>query len=398
MVCIELLMNGETRLPIPALTMYRLAVVRIRSRYLSSNPGRGIRDGDLPRSLGAVQFKMGEVAGMKFTEPFRNAGIAAGLALGMASTAMAVSCTTQSQLNEADREPIANSAKALAGLVQSGNSAGLKASTIASVAERFDPIAAAVESASPLIQRATITVDALYVLDSSDAKTVEEETQFFCGGANSHEVVLTIPRIPAGKYAVAVLHATGVDSPQSITFILSREDMAANPWKLAGAFIHPLTSAGHDGVWYWTKAREFARKKQNWNAYFYYQTAASLLTPVYFFSSPNLDKLLKEQAAIAPNGLPGANQPMLLSSAGGQSFEIQDMHTDSSLGGLDLVVEYKAQDTSDPVASRTRNLELMKAILTQHPEVRDGFHGLWAFANAANEQPFANELPMGQIQ
>jgi hypothetical protein len=37
-------------------------------------------------------------------------------------------------------------------------------------------------------------------------------------------------------------------------------------------------------------------------------------------------------------------------------------------------------------------------MLTQHPELRDGFHGLWAFANAPNERPFANELPMAQIQ
>jgi hypothetical protein len=74
------------------------------------------------------------------------------------------------------------------------------------------------------------------------------------------------------------------------------------------------------------------------------------------------------------------------------------MHTDSSLGGLDLVIEYKVQDTSDPVASRTRNVDLMKAMLTQHPELKEGFHGLWAYANAPNEQPFANELPMGQIQ
>ena len=314
-----------------------------------------------------------------------------------APAALGVSCSTQSQLTEADRNALVGSAKALAGLVQSGDSNGLKAQTIASVAGRFDPIAAAVESASPLIQRAAITAESLYVLDSSDLKTNEDETQFFCGGVNSHEVVLTIPRIPPGKYALTVLHATGVDSPQSVTFLLAREAAAGNQWKLAGAFIHPLTSAGHDGVWYWTQARVFAQKKQNWNAYFYYQTAAALLTPVYFFSSPNLDKLLKEQAAIAPRGLPGSNQPMLLSS-GGQNFEIQDMHTDSSLGGLDLVIEYKTQDTSDPVASRTRNIDLMKAMLVQHPELRDGFHGLWAYANAPNEQPFANELPMGQIQ
>ena len=170
---------------------------------------------------------------------------------------------------------------------------------------------------------------------------------------------------------------------RSLTFILARDSAASTHWKLAGAFIHPLTSAGHDGVWFWTQAREFAKKGQHWNAYFYYQTAVSLLTPVYFLSSPNLDKLLKEQAAIAPSGLPTNTQPMLVSGSGGQGFEVQDMHTDSSLGGLDLVIDYGAKDVSDPVASRTRNVELMKAMLAQHPELREGFHGLMGVCQRA---------------
>src|SRR5271156_994099 len=240
--------------------------------------------------------------------------------------ALAVSCTTQSQMTEADRNALADSAKSMAAFVQTGNSAGLKAVTLPSVAERFDAIAAAVESASPLIERGTLTVESLYLLDSSDLKTTEDETQFFCGGANAHEVVLTIPSLPPGNYALTVLHATGVDSPQSITFILARDPAKGSPWKLAGAFIHSLTSAGHDGIWYWTQARAFAKKRQNWNAYFYYQTAASLLTPVYFISSTNLDKLLKEQAAIAPPGLPTGTQPMLVAGSGGKGFEVQEMH------------------------------------------------------------------------
>jgi hypothetical protein len=316
----------------------------------------------------------------------------------MPVSARAVSCTTQSQMTEADRSLLTDSAKSLAAMVQAGNTAGLKAKTIPSVAEHFDPIAAAVESAAPLIERGAVTVDSLYLLDSTDLKSTEDNTQFFCGGANAHEVVFTIPQIPPGSYALAVLRVTGVDSPQSITLILARDSPKATQWKLAGAFIHGLTSAGHDGVWFWNQAREFVKKGQKWNAYFYYQTAASLLTPVYFLSSPNLDKLLKEQAAIAPSGLPTGTQPMLVNGSGGQNFSIQDMHTDSSLGGLDLVINYQASDISDPVAARTRNVALMKTILAEHPELRDGFHGLWAYANAPNQQPFANELSMDQIR
>ena len=313
-----------------------------------------------------------------------------------APVALAVSCSTQGQLTEAQRNELVQPAKALAALAQAGDVAGLKAQTIASVAERFDSIAAAVESAAPLIQRAAIEVDALYLLDSTDLKATVDETQFFCGGANTHEVVLSIPQIPPGKYALVVLHASGVPQPQSITLLLTQDPANGNQWKLAGSFLHGLTSAGHDGVWYWTQAREYARRKQNWNAYFYYQTAAYLLNPVYFLSSPNLDKLLREQAAIAPSGLPGT-QPMVLST-NGQTFSITELHTDSSLGGLDLVINYTATDTSDPVATRSRNVELLKAMLARHPELRDAFHGLWAYANAPDQRPFANELPMDQIK
>jgi hypothetical protein len=317
---------------------------------------------------------------------------------------LAVSCTPQSQMTEAQRNSTASAAKSLAELVQAGNTAELKAETTPSVAARFDPIAAAAESAAPLIERGSITVESMYLLDSTDLKATEDETQFFCGGANSHEVVLAIPQLPPGSYALTILHATGVESPQSLTFILAREASMAREtagstqWKLAGAFIHPLTSAGHDGVWFWTRAREFAKKGQHWNAYLYYETAASLLTPVYFLSSPNLDKLLREQAAIAPSGLPTNSQPMLVAGSGGEGFEVRDLHTDSSLGGLDLVINYDANNVSEPVAARTRNVDLMKAMLAQHPELREGFHGLWAFANAPNERPFANELPMDQIK
>lgn len=308
----------------------------------------------------------------------------------------AVSCTTQSQMTEAERDAIAKTARELGTLVQNNDVPGLKVQTIPSVVERFDPIAAAVEAASPLIQRGVITVEALYSLDSTDVKTIEDQTQFFCGGTNSHEVVLTIPQVPPGKYALAILHATGVPQPQTITFLMATDRGNQAKWMLAGAFIHGLKMAGNDGIWYWSKARDFAAKKQNWNSYFYYQTAANLLNPVYFLSSPNLDKLLKEQAAIAPKDLPGT-RPMPL-AANGQTFAVTDLHTDGSLGTLDLVINYDVTDTSDPVATRNSNLEVMKAMLAQHPELRQGFHGLWAYANAPNERPFANELSMEQIK
>jgi hypothetical protein len=325
-------------------------------------------------------------------QQFLRKGIA-GLILWPATAALAVSCTTQSQMTPTDLNPLVQASKTLMSQIQASDVAGVKASTVGSVAGQFDSIATEIQNTSPLTQGATITVSNIYLLDASDLKSVED-TQFFCGAGNTHEVVITIPQLPAGRYALATLHASGVKQPRQVTFILQQDQ--AQHWGLAGLYARALTSGGHDGLWYWTEGRSYAKNKQNWNAYFYLQTAGDLLVPVTFLTSPNLDKLIREQNAVAPEGLPGA-QPMKL-TANGQTFNLTNLHTDGSLGGLDLVISYDAQNTSDPVETRTRNVELMKALLSQHPELREAFHGLWVYANAPQQRPFANELPMNQIQ
>jgi hypothetical protein len=154
-------------------------------------------------------------------------------------------------------------------------------------------------------------------------------------------------------------------------------------------------SAGHDGVWYWERARAFSKASQTWNAYFYFQTAAYLLLPADFVGSNNFEKLVQEETAVTPVGLPGA-QPMPVKVAG-NDVEVTNLHTDSSFGGLDLVVNYNAADVSDPVAARTHTVALMKELLALHPELKDGFHGLWVFAHAPNQPPFGLELPIAEI-
>ena len=304
----------------------------------------------------------------------------------------AVSCTTQAQMTEAERTTLVQSGHNLASAVQSGNASAVQALTIAKVKAQFDPIANTIEQTAPLLTGATITIDALYGLDASDLKTAAEDTVFYCGVANSPvHVDVTIPQLPQGQYALVLVHATGVKQPQQMAFLLQKN----GDWQLAGLFVKPLLMAGHDSVWYWTKARAFNQKNQKWNAYFYYTTAAYLAVPADFMTSANLDKLNQEAEGAKPDGVPGA-QPMVITS-GNNTFPISQMHTDGSLGGLDLVLRYSTADTGDPVATRARNLELMKAMLQAHPELRDGFHGLWVFAEAPNQRPYGNELAMSEI-
>lgn len=311
-------------------------------------------------------------------------------------TANAVTCITQSQMTDAQRAVYVPAIQSLASAIQSGNVAAVKENTIPSVAAQFDSIAATIQSVSSTIQGASLTIQSIYNLRATDLKS-PQDTQFFCSVPGSQLLVtVSIPQLPPGDYALAITHATGGKQPQQISMILENNPAGSTQWKLAGIFVRPLTTAGHDGIWYWTQARAYAKKQQQWNAYFYYQTAAYLLTPVDFISSPNLEKLQKEMNAAKPEGLPEA-QPMKL-NANGQVLDVTNIHTDGSLGGLDLVVNYNGGDITDPVATRTRNVAVMKALLTQHPELREAFHGLWVYADAANQRPFAIELPMNQIQ
>jgi hypothetical protein len=259
----------------------------------------------------------------------------------------AVSCTSQAQMAESERTALVQAARTLASAVQSGNIPAVQALTIPKVKAQFDPIANTIEQTAPLLAGATITIDALYGLDASDLKAAVEDTVFFCGAAGSPvHVDVTIPQLPQGRYALTLVHATGVKQPQQMAFLLQK----STDWQLAGLFVKPLLVAGHDSVWYWTKARAYNQKGQKWNAYFYYTTAAYLATPADFMTSANLDKLNQETAGARPDGLPGA-QPMEI-KAGNQAYSVNDVHTDGSLGGLDLVLRYSTTDAGDPVATR----------------------------------------------
>jgi hypothetical protein len=319
------------------------------------------------------------------------------LPLILAASAYGISCTTQSTMSGADRGALQLAAMAVAGNVQSGNAAAVKAQTIAPVAAQFDGIANSMQTVEPSIQKATLTVDGLYLLDATDLKSAGD-AEFFCGLPGSTLTVeISIPNLPPGKYALAVVHATGVKNPQALSMVLANDPAASATWKVAGFFTRPMTMGGHDGVWFWQQARAYAAKKQLWNAYFYFQTAAFLLDPVDFISSPNLQKLQKETEQALPDGLPGG-EPMHL-KAGAQTFNVTNLHTGELSDQLDLVVTYQATPNQDPVAARTQVTAVMRALLEAHPELKSTFHGLWVYASTPdNQHPFALELPMDQIE
>lgn len=307
----------------------------------------------------------------------------------------AASCATQSQMPPAQRDTLANQARSFVALVQSGDTNSLRSRTLPAIASDFDAIASSVTSLRPMVQNATITVDDLYSLDASKDPPGAERTQFFCG---SPIVVLTFNGIPPGSYALAILHATGVPKPQQISLILA--STPANQWQLAGFYAKPMIEADHDGLWYWVSARKYTQDHAQLAAWLYYRIAEDLLSPLDFMSSPNLQKLQQETEQSRPPVL-SANSTMML-NASGATFNITNVGTTTEFGGLDLDLHYtpdpaQAGELRTPTTARQQVTNLMSALVSQHPELRQAFHGIWAHADQGQSSLFALELPMAQI-
>jgi hypothetical protein len=309
-------------------------------------------------------------------------------------TAGASTCKTESQLTPADRDALSNATRSLVRAVQSGDVQSLQVNTIPAVAADFSGIAQTVQTLKPLIQQATITINNLYFLDASTEAAGSPRTDFYCG---TPVVVMNFNGLPPGTYGLALVHASGVPNPQQISLVLAK---SANRWMLAGFFAKPMLDAGHTGLWYWSSARTYAQKRMNWDAWFYYKMAAGLLQPVDFLTSANLQKLQRETDQVHPENLPGS-KPLLL-SANGATYEVTGIDTSSALGSLDLEVNYNASPAQasqlrDPPAARKQVLDVMTALLALHPELHDGFHGIWVHANEGQASLFSLELPMDQI-
>lgn len=348
------------------------------------------------------------IPGLVCNLPFSKRSFSACSVLLLASmftpgTVPAQSCTTQAEMDAATRSGLQSTSIQMVQQIATGNTAAIQSSIAPQVASDASGILNSTSSAAPLLKGANFMVRDMYVLEATDNPADAPPTQFFCGSMNQPpHVIFTLGGLQKGSYAIVMVEAMGTAQPQQMTVIFAQSSAAtgrpassASGWKLAGFAFKPTTMAGHDGLWYWKQARIYAQKKQNWSAYFYYATAQYLLVPVDYLSSSNLNKLLRETNAVKPPGLPG-QQPMLLEN-GPQKFSITDIHTDGSLGGLDLVIRYAAQSVSDLVAIRAQNIALMHLMLQAHPELRQAFHGLWVYAVAPGQDPFGIELPMGQI-
>ncbi len=322
-------------------------------------------------------------------------GWIAALLLAGPVAGLAASCTTQAELAPQDRSALAAAGDRLAQAVLRQDYSTLQSALLPSLSQDWAGIRSAVDDGAQLVRGGQIQLRNLYLLDSSSANA-PSDVQFFCSDTTgSLTVTVTMRALPPGRYALVLVDAAGAPLGGQMGFVLVWDQTGAAPaWKLGGLSVRQGIIDGHDGVWYWTRARVLALSSTTWSAWYTYELARYLLLPVDFLSSPNLDKLSQEQGRI-PNSPANAFPYSLVDGA--RTWKINAIHVDTSLRQADLGVTYESIGVTDPAASRTEAVAVLSALLKSHPGIRSNFHGLWAYAEKDGKVTPIIELPMAQI-
>lgn len=317
----------------------------------------------------------------------------------LASTSLlASSCTPEASLTPVDREALLAAGSSIADAVAAQNFDQLQASLLPAVVGDWESIRGVAQAAAPILKGGKVYWGDGYLLDATDLKA-PADTQFFCSLADSATTVtVSLRGLPAGRYALLIGDYEGAPLAGQMALILGTDTTAGGKWKLGGLFVREGALEGHDGVWYWRHARELAVKKAQWSAWFSYDIARSLLLPVDFVSSPNLEKLNKEQSQLGPD--PAETLPITIVGTGvnaGKNWRVTGLRLDTTLHEPDLGLVYEGTGLTDPQAERNEAIGVMSGFLKLHPELRDNFHGLWAYAENDGKRSYAVELAMHDI-
>jgi len=322
--------------------------------------------------------------------------------------ARAETCTTQSALAPGERDRLADTARALALKVQANDAAGLKASASADLVKDFGALQYLVAVTAPKLTGSTPVVEQLYLLDATtlkrNADNSPSEGQFFCSlNKSTLEAEFDIPALPPGRYAFVMVTMASATAPWRLSFLLRQDPPGQGNWLIAGFYPKATTAAGHDGLWYWTQARQFVKDKQPWNSWLYYQEASRLLQPADFVTSTHLEKLRSEASDAAPPALSDGvsiDAPLVVKAAGGAEYHFTGLSVEDAPAPatLDITARLHVDPITDQAAARTRNAGAAAALLAAYPELRKPFHGVAVYAEATGQPPFSTEVPMSEIK
>jgi len=119
------------------------------------------------------------------------------------------------------------------------------------------------EAAATLMKGGQIQLRDLYLLDATSLAAPAGHAVFLFYRQRIIDRDPDDACAAAGRYAVVLANAAGAPYAGQLGFILVWSGPESG-WKLGGLTVRPGSLDGHDGVWWWTRAREFARDGQPW--------------------------------------------------------------------------------------------------------------------------------------
>ena len=216
------------------------------------------------------------------------------------------SCQTASEIDAANKTSIQTTAQRYFDMASKGEAASLRQNAIPSLASDFSGIEGTIKENQANLSGAQATIKSYFLLDATGPAPIPN-AEFYCGvfgktGQTANSAAFYLNNLPPAKYAVALLDATSSAGRTMLSEVLQQ---VGTDWKLGGLYIKPAQIAGHDSEWFLARAREYKTKGQLHNAWFYYEEARSLISPLPFMSTLATDKLFDESQNLQPTDIPG---------------------------------------------------------------------------------------------
>lgn len=318
--------------------------------------------------------------------------------LFVASAVSAQTCQTSADMDAAVRTAITSAGQRYFGLATKGDVASLKQNSIPSLASDFGGVENLIKERQPDLTGAQAILKNAFLLDNEQG-TQNTREEFYCGvfgknGQTANSAAFYLDNLPPAKYAVVLMDAT---SPKGRIMFAEVLQQIGTDWKLGGLYIKPAQIAGHDSDWFLNQARQYKAKGQTHNAWFYYQQARSLISPLPFMSTLATDKLYDESQSLQPADLPSGGKTIDL-AAGGSTFKLTSVFPEIVGNDLDLIVRYQSANVSNANLAYQDNLNVIKALVTKYPEVRDAFAAVVARAVDVSGRDYGTLLAMKDVK
>ena len=367
-----------------------------QSKILTGHTGSGVNLVEAPNYL---KVKVDSPMTTAFRVPALLATFVALFALAvLPGIAAAQTCQTSAELDEATRTAITNAAQRYFGLAARGDAASLRQNAIPSLASDFAGIENTIKDHQQDLAGAQATVKSFFLLDASGVAP-NPHAEFYCGvfgknGQTANSAVFYLDDLPPAKYAVVLLDAT---SPKGRTMFSEVLQQAGTDWKLGGLYMKAAQIGGHDSDWFLARANEYKSKGQLHNAWFYFLEARSLISPLPFMSTLATDKLFDSAQSAQPADMPAGGKTADL-LAGTTTYKLTAVFPEVVGTDLDLIVKYQSANVDNPNVAYQDNVNVMKALVTKYPEVRDAFAAVVARAVDASGRDYGTLLAMKDIK